>query len=86
MTMQHMQKSLTKKITSDGKVRPKMAKTYRLRNEAVEALNAKRIKLIIEKKEDVKESELLGALIWKHLDGITEKDLEEYREQVLGKD
>ncbi|AVK18642.1 hypothetical protein [Pseudomonas aeruginosa] len=44
-----------------------MAKTYRLRDEAVEALNAKRIKLIVERKEDVKESDLLGALIWKHL-------------------
>ncbi|SFB64151.1 hypothetical protein [Azotobacter beijerinckii] len=62
-----------------------MAKTYRLRDEAVDALKEKRIELIVERKEDVKESELLGMLIWKHLKGVTEKDLEEYREQVLGK-
>ncbi|RYM13434.1 hypothetical protein [Pseudomonas aeruginosa] len=65
-----------------------MAKTYRLRDEAVEALNAKRIKLIVERKEDVKESDLLGALIWiwKHLSTLTAQDVKAYREQVLGKD
>lgn len=64
----------------------KMAKTYRLRDEAVEALNAKRIKLIVERKEDVKESDLLGALIWKHLSTLTAQDVKAYRETVLGKD
>ena len=63
-----------------------MAKTYRLRDEAVEALSAKRIKLIIEKKEDVKESDLLGALIWKHLSTLSTQDIKAYRENVLGKD
>lgn len=63
-----------------------MAKTYRLRDEAVDALNAKRIKLIVERKEDVKESDLLGALIWKHLSTLTAQDVKAYRETVLGKD
>ena len=56
------------------------AKTYRLRDEAVDALNAKRIKLIVERKEDVKESDLLGALIWKHLSTLTAQDVKAYRE------
>ncbi|GLU36578.1 hypothetical protein [Pseudomonas sp. NBRC 100443] len=63
-----------------------MAKTYRLRDEAEEALSAKRIKLIVERKEDFKESELLGALIWKHLGTLRAEDIKAYREAVLGKD
>lgn len=86
MTLQHVQKSYLLKITNDGKVKSQMAKTYRLRDEAVEALNAKRIKLIVERKEDVKESDLLGALIWKHLSTLSAQDVKAYREAVLGKD
>ena len=63
-----------------------MAKTYRLRDEAVDALNNKRIKLIIDKKEDFKESDLLGALIWKYLETLKPEDVKTYREDVLGKD
>lgn len=63
-----------------------MAKTYRLRDDLVEALNARRIKLIVERKEDVKESDMIGALIWKHLNTLTGEDVKRYREQVLGKD
>nr|WP_244230245.1 hypothetical protein [Pseudomonas aeruginosa] len=33
-----------------------------------------------------KESDLLGALIWKHLSTLTAQDVKAYREQVLGKD
>jgi hypothetical protein len=62
-----------------------MAKTYRLRDEAVEALQAKRIKLIVDTKEDVKESDILGALIWKYLGGITPQEIKAYREVVLEK-
>lgn len=71
------------KITGDG---TSMAKTYRLRDDLVEALNARRIKLIVERKEDVKESDMIGALIWKHLNALTADDVKRYREQVLGKD
>jgi len=63
-----------------------MAKTYRLRDEAVDALNSKRIKMIVERKEDVKESDLLGALIWKHLGALKAEDVKAYRDAVLGKD
>jgi len=62
-----------------------MAKTYRLRDSATDALNAKRIAMILERKEDVKESDLLGALVWLHLKDISFKEVERYREEVLGK-
>jgi len=63
-----------------------MAKTYRLRDEAVEALQSKRIKMIVETKEDVKESDLLGAVLWKHLSQLSAQDIKAYKEAVLGKD
>ncbi|MFA5678220.1 MAG: hypothetical protein WC953_07385 [Pseudomonas sp.] len=63
-----------------------MAKTYRLRSDATEALKEKRIKMILETKDDVRESDVLGAVIWKYLAQITHKDVERYREEVLGKD
>jgi len=63
-----------------------MPKTYRLRDEAVDALSTKRIRMIVERKEDVKESDLLGALIWKYLSSLTPQDVKAYRENVLGKD
>ena len=63
-----------------------MSKTYRVRPEAVEEIKDKRIKLILETKDEIKESDLLGVLIWKYLDTVTAKDVERYREEVLGKD
>lgn len=63
-----------------------MSKTYRIRPEAVEEIKDRRIKLILETKDDIKESDLIGALIWKYLSEITSKDIEKYREEVLGKD
>jgi len=63
-----------------------MSKTYRIRPEAVEEIKDRRIALILETKDDIKESDLIGALIWKYLSAITAKDIEKYREEVLGKD
>ncbi|MNZ69484.1 hypothetical protein D3C78_877820 [compost metagenome] len=63
-----------------------MAKTYRLRDDAVEALKDRRIKMILETKDDIRESDLLGALIWKHLASLSTKDVQKYREEILGKD
>ena len=63
-----------------------MSKTYRIRPEAVEEIKDRRIALILETKDDIKESDLIGALIWKYLSAITAKDIEKYREDVLGKD
>jgi len=63
-----------------------MAKTYRLRDDATEALKEKRIKMILETKDDIRESDVLGAVIWRYLDQLTTKDVQKYREEVLGKD
>lgn len=63
-----------------------MSKTYRIRPEAVEEIKDRRIALILETKDDIKESDIIGALIWKYLSAITAKDIEKYREEVLGKD
>lgn len=63
-----------------------MAKTYRLRDDATEALKDKRIKMILETKDDIRESDVLGAVIWRYLDQLTTKDVQKYREEVLGKD
>ena len=70
---------------SQNKVQ-KMAKTYRLRDHAEEELKEKRIRMIVETKDDIRESDLLGALIWKHLKDISAKDVARYREEVLKKD
>jgi len=63
-----------------------MAKTYRLRTDTEEALSSKRIKFILETKDEVKESDVLHTVLWKYLDKITIKDVEEYRQEVLNKD
>lgn len=63
-----------------------MAKTYRLRDDATEALKERRIKMILETKDDIRESDVLGAVIWRYLDQLTTKDVQKYREEVLGKD
>lgn len=63
-----------------------MAKTYRLKNEYEEMLKDKRIKFILELKDEVKESDILHAVLWKHLEKLTLKDVEEYRQEVLNKD
>lgn len=63
-----------------------MAKTYRLREDATEALKEKRIKMILETKDDIRESDVLGAVIWRYLSQLTTKDVQKYREEVLGKD
>lgn len=63
-----------------------MAKIYRVRDDAEEKLADKRVKFIIEKKGEIKESDVLHTLIWKYLDKISLKDVEEYRQEVLNKD
>lgn len=63
-----------------------MAKTYRLRDDATEALKEKRIRMILETKDDIRESDVLGAIIWRYIDQLTTKDVQKYREEVLGKD
>ncbi|MBW6287249.1 hypothetical protein KZ874_33625, partial [Pseudomonas aeruginosa] len=40
-----------------------------------------RVKMIIETKDDVRESDLINATLWKYLDKITTKDVLEFREE-----
>lgn len=63
-----------------------MPKTIRLRDDACEEIEERTIKMIVETKVRVKDSDLLHALVWKFLDQLTTKDVMEYREKVLGKD
>jgi len=62
-----------------------MSKTFRLSDRSAAALAARRIELIIGKRQDVKESDLLGALIWLRLNDIGFEEVERYRKEVLGK-
>lgn len=63
-----------------------MAHTQRLRDEENEMLEKKTLDIMIEKKLRIKESDVLHALIRKHLKDITANDVLKYREEVLGKD
>jgi len=62
-----------------------MAQTYRLRDEESDMLQEAAIKMIVESKIRVKESDLLHALIRKHLKEMKVVDVLKYREEVLGK-
>lgn len=63
-----------------------MAHTQRLRDEENEMLEKKTLDIMIEKKLRIKESDVLHALIRKHLKDITANDVLKYREEILGKD
>jgi len=63
-----------------------MSYTIRLRTEEAEAVREKTIETIVKTKVRVKESDLIHALIHKHLDKLTEKDILAYRKEVLGKE
>lgn len=63
-----------------------MSKSYRLRDEEAEQIKELRLKMIVETKTDIKESDILHALIRKNLRELTTKEVMKYREEVLGKD
>ncbi|EPL4105857.1 hypothetical protein ACVS38_006736 [Pseudomonas aeruginosa] len=42
--------------------------------------------MIIETKEDVRESDLINATLWRYLDSITTKDVIEFREEFGAKE
>lgn len=63
-----------------------MANTQRLRDEEAEMLEKKTIDIMIEKKVRIRESDVLHALIRKHLRDLTSNDVMKYREEILGKD
>lgn len=63
-----------------------VTKPYRVRDEFVEIIKERRINMIVETREDVAEADLVNAVLWKHLETLTTKDVLKYREAVLGKD
>jgi len=56
-----------------------MAKTYRIKDGFDERLERLRIEMIIKTKENVTEAEILHALLLKHLNDITQRDVQRYR-------
>ncbi|WP_241089987.1 hypothetical protein [Pseudomonas aeruginosa] len=62
-----------------------MSKPYRVRDKFVEEVKERRVKMIIETKDDVRESDLVNATLWKYLSKITTKDVLEFREEFGGR-
>ena len=58
------------------------SKTYRVRGEFVEAIKDKSLDMIIETKERIEESDIINALIYKHLKDISAKDVTKYIEEI----
>ena len=63
-----------------------MSKAYKVRTEESEALKEATIKMIIDKKMNFRESDVLHALIRKYLSELKSSDVIKYREDVLGKE
>ncbi len=63
-----------------------MAISQRLREEESEMIERKTIDIMIEKKLKIKESDVIHALIRKHIKELTANDVLEYRRKYLGKD
>lgn len=63
-----------------------MAISQRLRDEESEMIERKTIDIMIEKKLKIKESDVIHALIRKHIKELTANDVLEYRRKYLGKD
>lgn len=63
-----------------------MAISQRLRDEESEMIEKKTLDIMIEKKLKIKESDVIHALIRKHIKELTANDVLEYRRVYLGKD
>ena len=63
-----------------------MAQSQRLRDDEAEMLEKKTLDVMIEKKLRIKESDVIHALIRKHLKDLSANDILEYRRKYLGKD
>lgn len=60
-----------------------MSKAYRLRSEEAEQIKDAMVRMIVEKRTGIRESDVLHALIWKHLDKLNADDVLAYRKEVL---
>ncbi len=63
-----------------------MAISQRLRDEESEMIEKKTLDIMIEKKIRIKDSDVIHALIRKHLKDLSASDVLEYRKKYLGKD
>lgn len=63
-----------------------MSTTVRLRDNEEEMLQETTLNMMIETKLRIKESDVLHALIRKHLKDIKTSDVMKYREEILKKD
>ncbi|EHU2314377.1 MULTISPECIES: hypothetical protein [Acinetobacter] len=63
-----------------------MAISQRLREEESEMVEKKTLDIMIERKMKIKESDVIHALIRKHIKELTSSDVLEYRRKYLGKD
>jgi hypothetical protein len=63
-----------------------MAISQRLREEESEMIERKTLDIMIEKKLKIRESDVIHALIRKHIKELTANDVLEYRRIYLGKD
>ena len=59
-----------------------LSKAYRVRGEFVEEIKEKSINFIIETKERIEEADIINALIYKHLESLTSKDVTKYIEEI----
>lgn len=59
-----------------------VSKVYRVKEEFVQVLEDKRINMIIETRESIEEAEIVNAVLWKYLGGITTKEVMEYKEET----
>ena len=64
----------------------KMAISQRLRDEESELIEQKTLDIIKKKKIRIKDSDVIHALIRKHLKDLSANDVLEYRKIYLGKD
>lgn len=59
-----------------------LSKAYRVRGEFVEGIKEKSIDFIIETKERIEEADIINALIYKHLESLSVKDVTKYIEEI----
>lgn len=59
-----------------------VGKVYKIKEDAREMLREKTVEIIIEKKETIREAEVLHALIYKFLDKLTANDVIKYKEET----
>lgn len=59
-----------------------VSKVYRVKEEFVQVLEDKRINMIIETRESIAEADIVNAVLWKYLSGITTKEVIEYKEET----